>query len=128
MVSIGDVYREHYAHFRAMNDTLYKMPPLFTAVIGGLWYFATQNLAGDRWLARALFLFAAIASACFVNVMARFRQAFGGYLDNLNKLDGDLKVTTKGGGYRMSTITTIQLLLSMGAVVSAFGIMYSFYK
>jgi hypothetical protein len=70
-----------------MNDILYKIPPLFTAVIGGLWYFAVQNLPNDKWIARLVFAFAAIASVCFANVMQRFRLAFNGYISNLNKMD-----------------------------------------
>src|SRR4051794_18903732 len=89
LVSVGEVYKEQYAHFRSMSDTLYKIPPIFTAVIGALWFLASQNLTADRWVARAVFLFAALACVAFVNVMARFRQAFNGYIDNLNKLDGD---------------------------------------
>jgi hypothetical protein len=36
-VTINEIYKEQYAHFRAMNDILYKIPPLFTVVIGSLW-------------------------------------------------------------------------------------------
>jgi hypothetical protein len=127
-VTLNEIYKEQYAHFRAMNDILYKIPPLFTAVIGALWYFAVQNLATDRWIARAVFVFATIACICFVNVMARFRQSFNGYIDNLNKMDGDMKVTTKDGSFRWSTITTIQFLLWVAATVSLLGVAYSLCK
>jgi hypothetical protein len=127
-VTINEIYKEQYAHFRGMNDILYKIPPLFTAVIGALWYFAVQNITTDRWIARAVFLFTAIACISFVNVMARFRQSFSGYIDNLNKMDGDMKVTTKDGAFRWSTITTIQFLLWAAATVSVLGIAYSFAK
>ena len=43
-ITRADIYKEQYAHFRSMNDILYKIPPLFTAIMGGLWYFAVQNL------------------------------------------------------------------------------------
>lgn len=43
-VSVKDIYKEQYAHFRAMNDILYKIPPLFSVAIGGLWYFAASQL------------------------------------------------------------------------------------
>jgi hypothetical protein len=126
-ITINDIYKEQYAHFRGMNDILYKIPPLFTAVIGGLWYFAVQNLANDKWIARLVFAFAAIASVCFVNVMQRFRLAFNGYISNLNKMDGDMRVTTQGAT-RFSTIRTVQILLWSAAAVSLLGIVYSFYK
>jgi hypothetical protein len=127
-VTVNEIYKEQYAHFRGMNDTLYKIPPVFTAVIGGLWYFAVQNIADKPGIARAVFVFTAIAALCFVNVMSRFRQAFNGYIDNLNKLDGDLRITTKGGGFRVSTITTIQLLLWVAFLVSALGAAYPMSK
>jgi hypothetical protein len=127
-VTVNEIYKEQYAHFRGMNDTLYKIPPLFTAVIGGLWYFAVQNITEKPAIASAVFAFTAIAAVCFVNVMSRFRQAFNGYISNLNKLDGEMKVTTKGGKFRVSTITTIQVLLWIAFLVSASGVFYPFYK
>lgn len=126
-ITLSEIYKEQYAHFRGMNDILYKIPPLFTAVIGGLWYFAVQNLANDKWVARLVFAFAAVASVCFVNVMRRFRLAFNGYIGNLNKMDGDMRVTMQGAT-RYSTIRMIQFLLWSAAVVSLLGIVYSFYK
>ena len=43
-ISRADIYREQSAHFRFMNDIPHKIPPLLTAVLGGLWYFAANNL------------------------------------------------------------------------------------
>ena len=126
-ITINEIYKEQYAHFRGMNDILYKIPPLFTVVIGGLWVFAVQNLATDKWIARLVFAFAAIASVCFVNVMQRFRLAFNGYIANLNKMDGDMRVTTQGTT-RFSTIRTVQILLWSAAAISVLGILYSFSK
>jgi hypothetical protein len=123
-VTISEIYKEQYAHFRGMNDILYKIPPLFTAVIGGLWYFAVQNIDTKRAIASAVFIFTAIASVCFVNVMNRFRSAFSGYISNLNYFDGDRKVTTKSGSCRWSTITTIQFLLWVAAAMSVVGAIY----
>ncbi|GEC56970.1 ABC-type lipoprotein release transport system permease subunit [Bradyrhizobium japonicum] len=111
-----------------MNDTLYKIPPLFTGVIGGLWYFAVQNIAEKPLIASAVFAFTVIAAICFVNVMSRFRKAFNGYISNLNKLDGELKVTTKGGRFHVSTITTIQVLLCIAFVISVLGTFYPLWK
>jgi hypothetical protein len=39
-LSVEVVYREQRAQAGRMNDTLYRMPPLFSAAIGRLWYFA----------------------------------------------------------------------------------------
>jgi hypothetical protein len=125
MAEISDLdrYKEQYAHFRSMNDILYKIPPIFTAIIGGLWYFAASNIEQDKLVAFTVFAFCAIASVCFVNVMQRFRLAFNGYINNLNKLDGDMKVSIESS--LPSTIGTIQLLLWTAAVVSVGGSIYS---
>lgn len=50
-ISDLDRYREQYAHFRSMNDILYKIPPLFTAIIGGLkWTPSAGPREGLSWL------------------------------------------------------------------------------
>jgi hypothetical protein len=122
-VTINEVYKEQYAHFRAMNDILYKIPPLFTVVIGSLWFFAVQNLEKEKVVSSAVFAFAAIASVCFVIVMERFRAAFSGYIDNLNKMDGDMKVSIRSSCLP-STIKTVQFLLWLASFISVCGIIY----
>ncbi|MDQ0333044.1 small-conductance mechanosensitive channel [Mesorhizobium sp. YL-MeA3-2017] len=79
-VSINEIYKEQYAHFRAMNDILYKIPPLFSAAIGGLWYFAASQLTSDRLIAVGIFVFAAVVSVCSVLIMGRFSLAFSRYI------------------------------------------------
>jgi hypothetical protein len=125
-VTVNEVYKEQYAHFRAMNDILYKIPPLFTAVIGALWYFAVQNLEKDKAISGAVFLFAAVASLCFVIVMERFRVAFVAYIDNLNRMDGNMKVTIRSS-YLPSTIKTVQFLLFLASLLSLTGLIYVLY-
>lgn len=126
MTDISDLdrYKEQYAHFRSMNDILYKIPPLFTAIIGGLWYFATLNLGKDKWIACGVFAFCAVASLCFMNVMQRFKMAFNGYINNLNKMDGPMRVSIKPSCYP-STIKTIQFLLFTAGVISLAGTIYA---
>jgi len=119
-----DRYKEQYAHFRSMNDILYKIPPIFTAVIGGLWYFASLNIEKQKWVACGVFVFCTVASLCFVNVMQRFKMAFNGYIDNLNKMDGPMKVSIKPSWYP-STVKTIQFLLFATAVTSMAGAIYA---
>lgn len=123
-ITRAEIYKEQYAHFRSMNDILYKIPPLFTAILGGLWYFAVLNLEKDKWISCAIFVFAAIASVSFVNVMQRFRMAFNSYIDNLNKMDGDMRVSIKPSRLP-STIVTVQLLLWAAAVISVLGVLYA---
>ncbi|KAA1183935.1 hypothetical protein FP026_07915 [Rhizobium tropici] len=122
-VLLSDIYREQYAHFRSMNDILYKIPPLFTVALGGLWYFAATQLNTDRVIAAGIFSFCVILSIAFINIMERFGRAFNGYLTNLNKLDGDYKVTLKPSCLP-STVKTIQLLLCISAFVSLIGAVY----
>lgn len=126
-ISRDDIYKEQYAHFRSMNDILYKIPPIFTAILGGLWYFAASNLDKDKWVSSVVFVFAAVASVCFVNVMQRFKMAFNAYIDNLNEMDGAMKVSIKSSGLP-STIATVQLLLWTAAVISVFGVVYATQK
>ncbi|MER8852831.1 hypothetical protein NKH94_14665 [Mesorhizobium australicum] len=123
-VKLSDIYREQYAHFRSMNDILYKIPPLFTVALGGLWYFATSQMRVDKAIAIGVFVFGAILSLAFINIIGRFGRAFNGYLDNLNKLDGDYKVTIKPSKLP-STVKTIQYLLWVGAAVSLVGAGYA---
>jgi hypothetical protein len=122
-ITINEIYKEQYAHFRAMNDLLYKIPPLFTVVIGSLWYFAVQNIEKEKVVSATVFGFAMVASVCFVIVMERFRAAFSGYIDNLNKMDGDMKVSIRSS-YLPSTIKTVQFLLWLAGVISLCGIAY----
>src|ERR1700732_3527930 len=86
---VTDIYREQYAHFRAMNDTLYKIPPIMTTIIGGLWYFAASYICKDKTVSAVVFLFSGSTCICFIVMLLRFRRAFSGYINNLNKLDGE---------------------------------------
>lgn len=126
-ITINEIYKEQYAHFRGLNDILYKIPPLFTAVIGALWYFAVQKIDDYGPIAATVFAFTAVASVSFVNVMSRFRAAFNGYIDNLNKMDGDMKVSIASTSLP-STITIIQFLLWVACLVSIGGIAYVAYR
>ncbi|RWI16690.1 hypothetical protein [Mesorhizobium sp.] len=121
-----DIYREQYAHVRSMNDILYKVAPLFSVAIGGLWYFAASQMRVDKAIATGVFAFAALLAVCCVNVMERFGTAFNAYLDNLNKLDGDYRVTIKPSR-RPSTVKTILFLLIVAAVISIIGAGYVFF-
>jgi len=71
-----------------MNDILYKLPPLFSTIIGALWFFAVSCMDKDRVISMFVFLFAAACCVCFCIIMRRFRLAFNAYIDNINKMDG----------------------------------------
>lgn len=130
-VSVKDIYKEQYAHFRAMNDVLYKIPPLFSVAIGGLWYFAASQLKTDRVIAVGIFFFAAVVSVASVFIMGRFSKAFSLYITNLNKLDGDYAVSLKNKDnektkkWPPSTVKIIQFLLWVAAAISCAGIIYA---
>lgn len=121
-IELKDIYREQYAHFRAMNEILYKIPPLFSVVLGGLWFFAISQLH-NKPISIAIFLFSASLSVLFINIMGRFGAAFNAYIDNLNKFDGDFRVTIKPSKLP-STVQTIKYVLWMSAVVSILGAVY----
>lgn len=124
-VSINEIYKEQYAHFRAMNDILYKIPPLFSVAIGGLWYFAATQLKSDRLIAVGIFLFAAVVSVCSVFIMGRFSLAFSRYITNLNKLDGEYAVSLKDQTFPPSTVKIIQFLLWVALAISIAGVIYA---
>ncbi|TIO74969.1 hypothetical protein [Mesorhizobium sp.] len=118
-------YKEQYTHFRAMNDILYKIPPLFSVAIGGLWYFAATQLKSDRIIAVGIFLFAAVVSVCSVFIMKRFSLAFSRYLTNLNALDGAYAVSLKDQTFPPSTVKIIQFLLWVATAISVGGVTYA---
>lgn len=128
-VAVADVYREQYAHFRAMNDILYRVPPLFSVAIGGLWFFGAAQMHVDKVISVGVFLFAGVLAVSGVFVMRRFGAAFRAYLANLNKLDGAYKVSLKPENDsrsrwnpdKRSTVQIVQILLwvAFGASVVA---------
>ena len=124
-VSVNEIYKEQYAHFRSMNDILYKIPPLFSVAIGGLWYFAASQLKADRLIAVGVFLFAVVVSVCSVFIMDRFSRAFSRYITNLNKLDGDYAVSLRDQTWPPSTVKIIQFLLWVAAAISLAGVVYA---
>ena len=126
-ITIVDKYQRQYAHFGRMNDILYKLPPLFSTIIGALWFFAVSYIDKDRVISVFVFLFAAACCACFCIVMHRFRLAFNSYIDNINKMDGDMKVTLKDDTWP-STITALIWLLMFGATISVVAAVYTIGK
>ena len=126
-VTAKDIYEQQYAHFRAMNDILYKMPPIFSTILGGLWYFAASYVGKDKVIASGVFAFAAVAAACFVIALQRFKLAFNGYIDNLNRLDGEYKVTIKNSCWP-STLSAMTALVVAALAVSIIGAVYVWLK
>jgi hypothetical protein len=59
--------------------------------------------------------------------MERFRAAFSGYIENLNRMDGEMKVSIRASCLP-STIKTIQTLLWIAFVLSVCGAIYVGYR
>jgi hypothetical protein len=118
----NEIYRQQYAHFGRMNDILYKLPVLFSSLIGALWYFAFTFLDKSRFVSAVVLLFAAVLSVVFIFVVKRFRLAFNGYIKNINEMDGPMKVTIKGG---WSTMSLIEFVLASAALLSVISFTYA---
>lgn len=119
-VDIAEIHRQQYAHFGRMNDILYRLPVLFSTLIGGLWFFAFTQFERSFLVAIIVLCFAAVLSVVFSKVMDRFRRAFNGYIKNINMLDGEFAVSLKGDGAyeNWSTIRWIQFSLQVALVGS----------
>ena len=126
-ITIVDKYQQQYAHFGRMNDILYKLPPIFSIIIGGLWFFAVNYTDEEKFISMCVFLFAAACCLCFYIIMRRFRLAFNAYIDNINRMDGDMKVTLKKDPWP-STITALIWLLLFGATISVVAAIYTICK
>jgi hypothetical protein len=123
-ITVKEIYEQQYEHFRSMNGLLYQMPIIFSTILGGLWYFAASYLGKDRIVSTGVFVFAAIAAVCFTIALQRFRLAFNGYIDNLNKFDGEYRVTLKQSALP-STLAAMIFLVMSAAFVSVAGAVYA---
>ncbi len=123
-VDISEIHRQQYAHFGRMNDILYRLPVLFSTLIGGLWFFAFTQNERNILVSIVVLIFAAILCLVFYQVMERFRSAFNAYITNLNKLDGEFSVSLKRGekSKDWSTIRWVQFSLQSAFVGSFLNI------
>ena len=124
-VDISEIHKQQYAHFGRMNDILYRLPVLFSTLIGGLWVFAFTQNEESIPVAIVVLTFAAFLSVIFYKIMERFRRSFNSYIDNINKLDGEFAVSLKGKGASRdwSTIRLIQFSLQVAFVGSVINIL-----
>lgn len=121
-----EIYKQQSSRFNNLNDTLYKIPPIFSTVIGGLWYFAVSQIDHRRWMAVGVFLFAAAVGAAGANSLAQLRLAMDKYLTRLQSFEGDSAVTLKpvpsAAGKdrdpRVSTVRGLMYLLRLSAWMS----------
>jgi phosphoglycerol transferase MdoB-like AlkP superfamily enzyme len=117
-ISITEKYKQQYAHFGRLKDILYRLPVLFSTVIGGLWYFAYSALNQNKFISIVVLLFTIVLCVVFYFIMERFRSAFNGYIDNLNKMDGDMRITIKGTGKSIMSLVQYSLWAAVfGSIV-----------
>lgn len=120
-ISITEKYKQQYAHFGRLNDILYRLPVLFSTVIGGLWYFAYSALNHNRFISIVVLLFTIVLCVVFYFIMERFKSAFNGYINNLNKMDGDMCITIKGTERSIMSLVQYSLWAAgFGSVVIIF--------
>lgn len=122
-IDITEKYRQQYAHFGRMNDILYKLPILFSTLIGGLWYFAFSFMDKSIFISVVVLLFTSILSIIFTLVVHRFRLAFNAYIDNINKMDEEMKVSLRDSK-SPSTILLIQISLITAMTLSIASIIF----
>jgi len=69
------------------------VPIGFSTIIGGLWCFGAGMIGKETFISAIVFGSATLCCVVFFLMMERFGAAFDGYIDNLNILDGQYKIT-----------------------------------
>lgn len=121
-IDLVEKYRQQYAHFGRMNDILYKLPVLFSTLIGGLWYFAFSFMDKNTFVFLVVHLFAAGLSVVFYFIIERFRLAFNAYIHNINKMDGEMQISISSS--IPSTMRLIQYSLVLAGTISVLSVCY----
>ena len=121
-----EVYRQQSARFLNLNDTLYKIPPIFATVIGGLWYFAATQMRAQTTVSVGVLLFAAAVGLAGGNSLVQLRKATNGYLDQIERFEAKHLVTLKPPGesphrWRVSTVRGLTYLLFFSVILSVLG-------
>lgn len=122
-----EIYKQQYAHFGRMNDLLYKLPTLYSALVGALWYFGYVSKNTEPAISGAVFVFAAVICLYSIHVTKRFRAAFNLYIDRINKFDREYAVTIRPPADQpigLSTIGAVVRTLWVAFSISAGGAIY----
>jgi hypothetical protein len=122
-----EIYKQQYAHFGRMNDLLYKLPTLYSALVGALWYFGYVSKSAEPPISAAVFVFAAVVCLYSIHVTKRFKLAFNQYIDRINKFDREFAVTIRpaaGQPESLSTIGAIVRTLWVAFAISVSGAAY----
>jgi hypothetical protein len=89
-----EIYKIQADRISNLNTTFYQLPPIFSTVIGGLWYFASTQIPTHNTIAIGSFLFAIVVGLAGAASIYRLRLSMNRYYSNMEKFDGDFSVTT----------------------------------
>ena len=115
-----EIYKLQSARFTNLNDTLYRVPPIFGTVIGGLWYFAAQPNPAQRFIPAMAFALAGLVGWTGVIAVRRLTGYMNAYLNNLAKFEAPHTIARVPG---LSTAGAILGLLSGSILLSVVGAM-----
>jgi hypothetical protein len=121
-----EIYKQQYAHFGRMNDLIYKLPTLYSALIGALWFFA-YTARNEPLIAGAVFAFAAVMCFHAIHVTKRFRTAFNLYIDRINAFDREYAVSIRSDPdepTKVSTLAAFIRVLWVAFAISVAGVIY----
>lgn len=131
LVTDAEIYKQQSARFQNLNDTLYRIPPIFSTVIGGLWYFSFSQSSHNLILAEGILIFAAAVGLAGGNALMQLRLAINGYLDQLNQFESGHAVNLKPASPatdwwkqrlpRVSTVRGLAYLLFFSSGLSLVG-------
>jgi hypothetical protein len=116
-----EIYKQQYAHLGRMNDLIYKLPTLYSALIGALWYFA-YSAKSETAISCGVFIFAAVVCFHSIYVTNRFRAAFNLYIDRINAFDREYAVTIRPAAGEPAKVSTLGAFVRMLWVAFAFSI------
>ena len=118
-----EIYKLQSARFTNLNDTLYRIPPIFGTVIGGLWYFAAQPNPTQKFIPVMAFVLAGLVSMTGVVAVGRLGGYMSAYLNNLAQFEAPYTISRVPG---ISTVNAILILLYGSILLSVVGAMFAF--
>jgi hypothetical protein len=104
-----------------MNDLIYKLPTIYSALVGALWYFA-YSAKNEPPISCGVFIFAAVVCFHSIYVTNRFRAAFNLYIDRINVFDREYAVTIRPAVGEPAKVSTLGAFVRMLWVAFAFSI------
>ncbi|MBY0332874.1 MAG: hypothetical protein K2X49_19625 [Acetobacteraceae bacterium] len=122
LVDVAEVYRQQNMRFTRLNDILHRTPPTFSALIGGLWYFAFQQMDQRPVLAALVFIVAALVGHAGINVFNRLRVFITAYLDSIARFEKPHEMPRPAG---TSIARYVIRLLGLAMALSVAGALWS---